>query len=189
MTNARRRTGGLRAWSLVRSRSLPWWARLSSLISVVVGVVRIVRHDARLGAKRLKRYNAFILPIAGRRTSPYALLRHTGRRSGRTYPTPLGAYRFGDGFVLGLTYGPDAEWCRNVVASGYAVLRWHGQDYALERPEVIPMNPRVLRAFPLPLRPLLARELTQYLWLHQPIQAPEYAPPDDRTDFATTTAE
>jgi hypothetical protein len=33
---------------------------------VVVGIVRIVRHDARLGAKVLKRYNAFILPRSRR---------------------------------------------------------------------------------------------------------------------------
>jgi hypothetical protein len=135
---------------------------------VVVTIVRIVRHNAPLGAKVLKRYNALILPVAGRRFSPYALLRHTGRRSGRAHLTPLGAYRFGDGFVLGLTYGPGADWCRNVAASGHAMLRWHGQDYALERPEVIPMSPRVLGAFPLALRPLLARELTHCLWLHQP---------------------
>jgi hypothetical protein len=31
----------------------------------------------------LKPYNAVILPIAGRRFSPYALLKHTGQRSGR----------------------------------------------------------------------------------------------------------
>lgn len=137
---------------------------------VIAGIVTIVRHDARLGETVLKRYNALILPFAGKRFSPYTLLRHTGRRSGREYQTPLGAYRFGDGFVLGLTYGPDSDWCRNVLASGHAVLKWHGQEYAVERPEIIGLTTPVLRVFPGPLRPLLRRELTGCLWLHQPIQ-------------------
>lgn len=137
---------------------------------VIAGIMAIVRHDARLGARVLKRYNALILPFAGRRLSPYTLLRHTGRRSGREYRTPLGAYRFGDGFVLGLTYGPDTDWCRNVVACGHAVLKWHGQEYAVERPEIIAATTPVLRVFPVLLRPLLKRELTACLWLHQPSQ-------------------
>jgi deazaflavin-dependent oxidoreductase (nitroreductase family) len=137
---------------------------------VVAGIVTIVRHDAQLGARVLKRYNALILPFAGRRLSPYTLLRHTGRRSGRQYQTPLGAYRFRDGFVLGLTYGPESDWCRNVLASGHAVLKWHGQEYAVERPEIVAVTASVLRVFPRPLRPLLGRVLTGCLWLHQPSQ-------------------
>ena len=139
---------------------------------VIAGIVRIVRHDHGLGTKILKRYNALVLPTAGRRISAYAVLRHTGRRSGRTYLTPMGAYPFADGFVMGLTYGPTVDWCRNVLASDHAVLRWRGKDYALERPELIPINPHVLRAFPLPFRPVLARELSQCLWLHHANQAP-----------------
>jgi hypothetical protein len=141
-----------------------------------------------LGAEILKRYNALAVPVAGRRFSAYAVLRHTGRPSGRTYRTPLGAYRFGDGFVMGLTYGLGVDWCRNVVASGHAVLRWHGRDYRLERPEIIPVDPHVLRAFPLPFRPVLARELTQCLWLHQSSQVPRYGgrlrPAQDPTNQA-----
>jgi deazaflavin-dependent oxidoreductase (nitroreductase family) len=142
-----------------------------------------------LGARVLKLYNAFVLPVAGRRFSPYALLRHTGRRSGRAYQTPLGAYRFDDGFVLGLTYGPDSDWCRNVVASGHAVLSWHRQDYAVERPEILPMNPPVLRAFPLPFRRLLARELRHCLWLQQSRQTSGYRPLDAGTGVLPRTPE
>jgi hypothetical protein len=64
---------------------------------VIAGIVRIVRHDHGVGTKILKRYNALVLPTAGRRFSAYAVLRHTGRCSGRTYLTPVGAYQFGDG--------------------------------------------------------------------------------------------
>jgi deazaflavin-dependent oxidoreductase (nitroreductase family) len=146
-------------------------ALITTHLLVIAGIVRIVRHDHGLGTKILKRYNALVLPTAGRQISPYAVLRHTGRRSGRTYLTPVGAYQFEDGFVIGLTYGPTVDWCRNVLASDHTVLRWRGKDYAVERPELIRIDPHVLRAFPLPFRPILARELTQCLWLHHANQA------------------
>lgn len=68
----------------------------------------------------------------------FGLLRHTERRSGRAYVTPLRVYLFGDGFVLELTYGPDVVRCRNVMATGKGILRWHGQKYVLEQPENLP---------------------------------------------------
>lgn len=142
-------------------------ALIAANLAIIAGIVTIVRRNPALGARVLKRYNALTLPTAGRRFSVYSVLEHTGRRSGRTYFTPVGAYQFGDGFVIGLTYGSTVDWCRNVVASGNAVLRWRGQSYPLERPEIIPLDPHVLRAFPLPFRSILARELSRCLWLHR----------------------
>lgn len=139
-------------------------------------IVIIVQHNDKLRAKLLKPYNAVILPIAGKRFSPYALLKHTGRRSGRTYVTPLGAFPFGDGFVLVLTYGPQVDWCRNVIASGHAILKRQGREYDLERPELIPINAALLQAIPLPLRFtrfIGIRESKQCLWLHRPSQTAE----------------
>ena len=59
-------------------------------------------------------------------------LHHVGRRSGRTYVTPLSAYRLGDGFVLGVAY-PEVDWCRNVLAAGKCTLTWNGKEYALDK--------------------------------------------------------
>ena len=134
-------------------------------IVLALVVVKIVRHNKRLRAKVLKPYNAVILPIAGRRFSPYALLKHVGRSSGRAYVTPLGAYPFGDGFVLTLTYCPDVDWCRNVIGAGHASLKWHGHEYALERPELIPTK-TALHAYP-PLLRFAATEDSQCVWLHR----------------------
>jgi len=139
------------------------------------GIAKIVQHNARLRAKLLKPYNAVVLPIAGRRFAPYVLLKHTGRRSGRTYVTPLGAFPYGDGFVLMLPYGPSVDWCRNVLASGHAVLKRYGREYDLERPELIAMNAALLQAIPLPLGFIAVREWRQCLWLHRPIQTGEHA--------------
>lgn len=97
---------------------------------------------------------------------PYALLEHVGRRSGRAHVTPVGAFPFGDGFVIGLSYGADVDWCRNVIASGHAAVKWRGRTFALERPEIIPMSTAVLQAIP-PYFRLPARQLKQFVWLHR----------------------
>lgn len=129
-------------------------------------VAKIVQHHPGLRPTLLKPYNRIILPIAGRRHSPYAVLEHVGRRSGHPYLTPVGAFPYGDGFVIGLSYGADVDWCRNVIASGHAAVKWRGQSFALERPEIIPMTPAVLQAIP-PYFRLPARELKQFVWLHR----------------------
>lgn len=87
--------------------------------------------------------------IAGQRYSPICLIRHTGRRTGRLYETPLMAARTLDGFIFALTYGPHVDWYRNVLASGQASLRWQGQEYALEHPQTVDARTGQ-NAFPFP---------------------------------------
>ena len=147
-------------------------------------IVKIVQHNKKLRPTLLKPYNKIIVPIAGRRFSPYALLEHTGRRSGRAYVTPVGAFPFGDGFAVGLSYGADVDWCRNIMASGHAVLKWRGQEFALERPELIPMSTLVLQAIPACFR-LPARELKQLVWLHQPSAVAVPAQPENDASRAS----
>lgn len=99
---------------------------------------RVIRRNPdRLRRGVFKAYNDLNRKAAGTRRSPFALLRHVGRRTGRTYETPLGAIPHGDGFVLPLTYGSTSDWYRNVVAAGTCTLTWRGRRYELERPEVI----------------------------------------------------
>jgi deazaflavin-dependent oxidoreductase (nitroreductase family) len=93
--------------------------------------------------------NRITVKIAGARHSPICLIRHTGRRSGRLYATPMMAVRCADGFVFALTYGPNVDWYRNVQAAGCATLRWQGQEYAIENPQ--PIDARAgQNAFPFP---------------------------------------
>jgi hypothetical protein len=92
-------------------------------------------------------------------------LHHIGRRSGRTYVTPLSAYRLGDGFVLGVAY-PEVDWCRHVLAAGKCTLTWNGKEYALERPELIPAA-EAMKAYPLLVKPFIVGPGTKtFLWLH-----------------------
>ena len=71
--------------------------------------------------------NRFLEPIA-RRSSGFAVVHHVGRRSGREYTTPVNLFRLGDegagvgdrsttdAAIVSLTYGPSADWVRNVLA-------------------------------------------------------------------------
>ncbi len=43
---------------------------------------------------------------------------HVGRRTGRVYRSPVMLFRTGDSAVFAMTYGPDTDWARNVLAAG-----------------------------------------------------------------------
>ncbi|HEX5689024.1 MAG TPA: hypothetical protein VFX76_03435 [Roseiflexaceae bacterium] len=88
---------------------------------------------------------------------PFALIRHVGRRSGKPYETPIIARPLRDGFVIELTYGPDVDWHKNVVAAGGCTLLWHGREYALARPE--PLDTATGRAAFSPFQQLILRLL------------------------------
>ena len=96
-------------------------------------------------------FNPWILRSAGSARSPFAVVGHVGRRSGVTYATPVIVRRVQDGFAFALTYGPEVDWYRNVLASGTCTLRWRGKTYNLEQPERIAAEVG-LQAFPVPLR-------------------------------------
>ena len=102
-------------------------------------VARAISHAAhtllRSGTRLL---NPLILSLAGSRRLPmFAVIYHRGRRSGRSYSTPLGARPTADGFVIPLTFGKQADWFRNVQAAGGCVIRWKDADYPQIEPEII----------------------------------------------------
>src|SRR5262245_31655253 len=66
---------------------------------------------------------------------PFSLVRHVGRRSGKPYETPIIVSPVIDGFVIELTYGPDVDWHKNVLAAGGCKLVWHGQEYVIDKIE------------------------------------------------------
>jgi deazaflavin-dependent oxidoreductase (nitroreductase family) len=79
-----------------------------------------------------------MLSLAGSRHLPMlAVVHHRGRRSGRTYRTPVVARPTNNGFVISLTFGEQADWFRNVQAAGGCIVRWKGMDYPLIEPEVV----------------------------------------------------
>ena len=48
----------------------------------------------------------------------FATLVHVGRRTGRTHRTPVLVFRRGRTAIVALTYGPEADWVRDVLAAG-----------------------------------------------------------------------
>lgn len=69
-----------------------------------------------------------------------SIIRHTGRRSGTEYETPIGAVASDDGFVVSLPYGSQADWLKNVLAAGSATLVHEGETYEVDQPQVVPIR-------------------------------------------------
>jgi deazaflavin-dependent oxidoreductase (nitroreductase family) len=62
--------------------------------------------------------NRLTLRLAHAGRGPFTIVRHVGRKSGRTFETPIVVARSGRDFVAELTYGDGVQWYRNVVAAG-----------------------------------------------------------------------
>jgi deazaflavin-dependent oxidoreductase (nitroreductase family) len=95
---------------------------------------------------------------------PFALLRHTGRRSGKSYETVIWAWLLGEGFVIALTYGPNVDWYRNMEATGGGEVFRHKRGYAVGTPEPMDLE-SALPAFPRLFRPLFRRAGMQFVWM------------------------
>jgi deazaflavin-dependent oxidoreductase (nitroreductase family) len=85
-----------------------------------------------------KMLNPLIVKLAGRRHFGMAAqIRHVGRRSGRTYTTPVSARRSGGMVVIALTFGNHSDWSRNVRSAGGGAIRINGKDYTVTHPQVM----------------------------------------------------
>ena len=86
--------------------------------------------DPRL-ARRLARFNNRVsnrltLPLAPRLPG-LGVVAHVGRRSGRTYRTPVNVFSRDGGFVFALPYGRQAQWVQNVLQAR-AVRAHHARN-------------------------------------------------------------
>lgn len=82
--------------------------------------------------------NPAMLQLAGRAHWYASVIRHTGRRSGTSFATPVVAEQVAGGsFVIPLPYGTGVDWLRNVQAAGRALLTCRGVTYEVDRPEII----------------------------------------------------
>jgi len=94
--------------------------------------------------RALRRLTRVTRPLAmrsaGTEKSSTSIVRHVGRRSGRTYETPVIAVEHDDSFLIALPYGERTDWMKNVLARGKATLVTHGRTYGVDQPQVIPMT-------------------------------------------------
>ena len=116
---------------------------------------------------------AFLRPFTTRVVNPltrrvagwlpgFGLLTYRGRKTGRTYRTPINVFTRGDSYVFALTYGSGVDWVKNVIAAGECGLRTRGRDTRLVEPELF-VDP-AQRLMPLPVRLFLRlNRVTEFL--------------------------
>jgi deazaflavin-dependent oxidoreductase (nitroreductase family) len=76
-----------------------------------------------------------MIGLAGRYWNPvFSVVEHVGRRSGRSFATPVAARRVAGGFVISLAFGAHADWHRNLIALGGGKIRWRAHEYRVEAP-------------------------------------------------------
>lgn len=78
----------------------------------------------------------------------FGLIGYRGRRSGRAYRTPMNVFRRGEDYVFALTYGPDVQWVKNVLAAGEADLHIRRRHLRLVDPVLFADPSRHLVPFP-----------------------------------------
>jgi deazaflavin-dependent oxidoreductase (nitroreductase family) len=80
--------------------------------------------------------NPVLMPLA-RRLPGFAVVTHVGRRSGVEHRTPVNIFRYGECWVIALTYGADSQWVKNALAAGEIHAETRGRQRRLVRPEVV----------------------------------------------------
>lgn len=63
-------------------------------------------------------------------------LEHVGRKSGKSYRTPLNIFETDDGFVIPIGYGLESHWVQNVLAGGPASVHKHGKTVSVVNPRL-----------------------------------------------------
>lgn len=103
----------------------------------------------RLGSLTTHVFNPLTRLVAGRLPG-FGVLTHIGRSTGRRYRTPLLVLRREDDYVVGLWYGSETHWVKNVLAARGCDLLTRGRTVRLTDPRVSADPTK--RVMPLPLR-------------------------------------
>lgn len=96
--------------------------------------------------------NRVMKPFAAR-VGGFAILEHSGRRTGAIYETPLNVFRTNDSIVVALTYGPDVDWLKNCRASETSTFVIKGERVRVGAPRAVSQGegyarvPRRVRSF------------------------------------------
>jgi deazaflavin-dependent oxidoreductase (nitroreductase family) len=117
--------------------------------------------------------NRLLGPLAARLPG-FGVLVHTGRKTRRRYRTPVNVFRRPGGYVVALTYGPETDWVRNVLAAGGCTLETRGRRLRLTRPRLFRDEQR--GGVPAPVRVVLGLNgVADFLDLTQ-VEATQAAP-------------
>lgn len=106
---------------------------------------RIMRRVNRSVTNRLMGPVARVVP-------PLCIVHHVGRKSGRSYRTPVLAFPVERGFLTPLPYGTDTDWCRNLVEAGRGRIERLGKEIPVTNARIVdgdaalPLLPAALRS-------------------------------------------
>lgn len=98
-----------------------------------------------------RRFTNRILGRIPDRISPFVTLHHVGRTTGRHYAVPIAGFVIPTGILLTPTYGPQADWVRNILAADTFSLDRRGTTHTytaaklVDRSEAWPHLPVLVR--------------------------------------------
>jgi deazaflavin-dependent oxidoreductase (nitroreductase family) len=81
--------------------------------------------------------NPRVMRTAGSAGTQTSVIQHIGRKSGRAYETPVDIVSTRTGFLVGLPYGTQADWLRNVLAARSATVVTNGERLAVGEPTIV----------------------------------------------------
>jgi len=121
--------------------------------------------------KSVARFNRFVTNPLGRLVAGwapgFAIIRHRGRKSGKTYSTPINIFKVEDRFVIALTYGSNVDWLKNVVAAGGCTIRYRNQEIELADPTFVATS-EGMSMMPLTVRAILrTANVTEFVELRK----------------------
>ena len=82
----------------------------------------------------------FTNPLLGRFAGVlpgYGLMIHQGRKSGRSYRTPLNVFKAPGGVAIVIAYGHQSDWLRNLKSAGGAELIKSRKHFTLSNPRIV----------------------------------------------------
>ncbi|BAH48832.1 nitroreductase family deazaflavin-dependent oxidoreductase [Rhodococcus opacus] len=90
---------------------------------------RSIARFNRVVTNRVSRHVASILP-------GFAMVEHRGRKSGKSYHTPVNVFVVDGRYRFALTYGARSDWVRNVVAAGGCTIVTRRRTVHLTDPRI-----------------------------------------------------
>jgi deazaflavin-dependent oxidoreductase (nitroreductase family) len=93
--------------------------------------------------------NRMTLHLAGH--AAFADLEHVGRKSGIVHHTPVRAFRSGESVIIGLNFGRQSDWYRNIEAARGCHIRLGGEELTLGAPTLVPAE-QGIKNIPRPFR-------------------------------------
>jgi deazaflavin-dependent oxidoreductase (nitroreductase family) len=79
--------------------------------------------------------NRLTRPLA-RHLPGFGVIIHRGRKTDRLYKTPVNVFRHDGDYIVALTYGPQSDWVKNVLAAGGCKLTTRGCCIPLVAPHI-----------------------------------------------------